>query len=129
SGMRRLERIYEPDGGLDLDGLSDADPGTLVERVADVLEEGAADGAILIEVRFGGNQLLRPDLMPLFREAERRVRQRHPGLHAEAIGYLGLIDDPGRLLVEERRLEACLRAAADGLGGVDFRVDPYDSEA
>lgn len=67
--------------------------------------------------------------MALFREAEQQVQARFPKLRAEAIGYLGLIDDPARLAAGERQLAACLRAARDGLGGVDFRVDPYDTEA
>jgi adenosine deaminase len=131
-GMARLARIYEPDALLDLDGLTDVDTEVFVARVADVLEEGAADGAALIEVRFGfgaSQALFRPDFMQLFREAERRVRERYPKLVAEAIGWLNPVNDPGRLLEEERRLEECLRAAREGLAGVDFRVDPYDTEA
>jgi adenosine deaminase len=98
--------------------------------VADVLAEGAAGGAVYLEVRFGSDDILsRPEFMALFREAERRVQERFPHLRAEAIGYLGLVDAPGRLEEEERRLAACLRAARKGLGGVDFRVDPYDVTA
>ncbi len=107
------------------------DPEDIIAKVADLLEEGAADGAVLVEVRFGaaGLALMRPDFMALFREAERRVQGRYPRLRAEAIGYLGLVSDPARLPATERQLDACLRLARDGLGGVDFRVDPYDTEA
>jgi hypothetical protein len=131
-GMARLARIYEPDATLDLRGRTDADPEVFISRVAAVLQEGAADGAWLIEVRFGfgGTQVMfRPNFMPLFREAERRVRERYPKLVAEAIGWLNPVGDPGRLVEEERRLDACLRMAAEGLAGVDFRVDPYETEA
>ena len=55
------------------------------------------------------------------------MRERHPRLHAEAIVYLGLRGD--RLVETERLLEACLLAAREGLAGIDFRVDPYDTEA
>ncbi|MGH2533834.1 MAG: hypothetical protein ACRDJW_16200 [Thermomicrobiales bacterium] len=129
-GMGRLGAVYAPDDALDLDGASDADPNLFVARVADTLEEGAADGAVLIEVRFGETLAgSPPDFMPRFREAERRVRARYPRLRAEAIGFLNLVADPSRFAKEERRLEACLRAAGEGLAGVDFRVDPYDTEA
>jgi adenosine deaminase len=67
--------------------------------------------------------------MALFREAERRVQQRYPRLRAEAIGYLNVRDDRAWIEREALRLEACLRAAPQGLGGVDFRVDPYDATA
>lgn len=129
-GFGRLAAVYEPDGSLNLDGVSDTDRESFVVRVADVLEEAAADGAVLVEVRFGTTRAPSPlDLMPLFREAERRARERYPRLRAEALAYLGLRDDPRYLLEAERRLEACLRAARDGLAGVDFRIDPYDTEA
>ncbi|MGH2561301.1 MAG: hypothetical protein ACRDJH_19705 [Thermomicrobiales bacterium] len=129
-GMGRLGAVYVPDDALDLDGASDDDPDLFIARVADTLEEGAADGAVLIEVRFGitlaGSP---PDFMPLFREAERRVQARYPRLRAEAVGFLHVADDPGLVAEAERWLEACLAAAREGLGGVDFRVDPYDTEA
>jgi adenosine deaminase len=130
-GMDRLGRIFELDASLSLSGAPQGDPETAIAVWEDVLEEGAADGAILVEVRFGvtGLALARPDFMGLFREAERRVQSRHPRLRAEAIGYLGLRPDPARLADAGRRLEICLRAARDGLAGVDFRVDPYDTEA
>lgn len=129
-GMDRLAGIYRPDAELVLGDTPDADPESFVARVADTLEEGAADGAVLVEVRFGATLAVSPqNLMPLFREAERRVRQRYPYLRAEAIGWLNPVGDPDRLLEEERRLETCLRLAPEGLAGVDFRVDPYDTEA
>jgi adenosine deaminase len=130
-GMARLQGIYDPDDTLALDGVTGREPEDIIAKVVDALEEGAADGATLIEIRFGaaGQALLRPDFMPLFREAERRVRERYPRLHAEALGFLPLVADPERLHVAEQQLEACLRLARDGLGGVDFLVTPYDTEA
>lgn len=129
AGFGRLEGIYAPDAALPTAGLAGDSPEEIVAKIADVLAEGAADGALLVEIRFGGWIVERPDWMALFREAERRVRARFPRLRAEAIGYLGLDADPARLAAGERQLAACLRAAREGLGGVDFRVDPYDTEA
>ncbi|MCA1722891.1 MAG: hypothetical protein LC748_01285 [Thermomicrobia bacterium] len=101
-------------------------PENFIARVADALEEAAADGAILVEVRFGGTTILRPDFMPLFREAERRVRVRYPRLHAEAIIVFVQAWTPEQL---ERCLETCIRAAREGLAGADFISAPYDTEA
>lgn len=129
-GMGRLIGIYDPDAALDLTGISDAAPENFIARVVDVLQEGAADGAVLVEVRFGLTATSSPvDFMPLFREAEQRVQEQHPRLRAEAICFLNLADDPDRISREEGRFETCLRAADAGLGGVDFRIDPYDTEA
>ncbi|MCA1668968.1 MAG: hypothetical protein LC793_16565 [Thermomicrobia bacterium] len=54
----------------------DAVPENFIARVADALEEAAADGAILVEVRFGGTTILRPydteaDWAATYRLAER----------------------------------------------------------
>jgi imidazolonepropionase-like amidohydrolase len=123
----RLEAIFQPDAALGIDRALDADDVALVGRIAEVLAEAAADGAVYVEVRCGSDLLVRrEDFMARFRDAERWVQQHYPRLRAEAIGYLRVIDAPEQLRAEERRLEACLRAARDGLGGVDFRVDPYD---
>jgi adenosine deaminase len=128
-GMGRLEAVYQPDATFQLDDVPDTDPDVFISRVADVLEEGAADGAVLIEVRFGREDLLRPELLPMFREAERRVQQNYPSLRAEAIGFLNAVDDLAMITAGESHLQACLKAAREGLGGVDFRVDPYDTPA
>ncbi|MGH2367691.1 MAG: hypothetical protein ACRDI2_05780, partial [Chloroflexota bacterium] len=126
-GYARLERIFQPDGTLGVDRDLDNDSEVFVTRVAEVLEEGAADGAVLLEVRFGSDRLVaRPDFMACFRDAERRVQARYPRLRAEAIGYLNVRGQPGWIEQQERLLEACLQARRDGLGGIDLRVDPYD---
>lgn len=104
---------------------ADAVPENFVARVADLLEE-AADGAVLVEVRFGIETVLRPDFMTLFREAKRRVRERHPRLRAEARVTLILWADPERL---GRVVEATVAAAREGLAGIDLLYQPYDTEA
>ena len=123
-GMPRLERLNGELPAAELDRLDD-DPENFVERVADLLEEAAADGAVLAEVRFGGGTVLRPDFIGLFREAERRVQSRYPWLRAEAIICLRM-----PYLRDDRNIpEACPDAAPDGLPGVDLLPQPYDEEA
>ena len=69
SGMDRLSDMYTPDATLDLNGISGEEPEFVVAKIADALEEAAADGAIIEEIRFGtaGMALIRPDFMALFR--------------------------------------------------------------
>lgn len=105
---------------------ADALDENFIARVEDLLEEAAVDGAVLVELKFGGETVLRPGFMALFREAERRVRARHPRLRAEANYALILWYEPERL---ERVAQACLRAADEGLGGIDLLYKPYDTEA
>jgi adenosine deaminase len=95
-------------------------------RVEDLFEEGAADGAILVEIRFGGETVLRPGLMDLFRAAEQRVQTRHPQFHAAAVFTLLLWYEPERL---ERIVRTCIRAADEGLRGIDLLYQPYETEA
>src|SRR5216683_1986752 len=64
------------------------------------------------------------DFMGLVREAEERVRARHPRLYAEAIGYVEVWADAERLRAEG---ETGRLRARHGLGGVDFLVRPYDA--
>jgi adenosine deaminase len=130
-GLERLTGVYAPDASLDLgDAPADA-PEYLIAKMADALEDAAAVGAWLVEVRFGvgGLALLRPDFMALFREAERRVQASYPQLRAEAIGLLFVISDPAQQHVVEQQLETCLRAARNGLAGIDFIARPYDKVA
>jgi adenosine deaminase len=105
---------------------ADADDELFVARLADLLEEAARDGAVLVEVRVGRETVLRPGFMDLFREAERRVRGRYPDLHAVAVNTVLLWLEPDRL---EAVLEGTLAAARDGLGGIDLLYRPYDTEA
>jgi adenosine deaminase len=97
-----------------------------VARVEDLLVEAAADDAILTEVRFGSETVLRPRFLELFREAERRVRAQYPRFHAEAVVILLLWYEPEQV---ERLLRACEQAARQGLAGIDLLYRPYDREA
>lgn len=106
----------------------DADPELFLERIVDLLLEGAADGAVLIEARFGRATVLRPDFMPLFRAAEQRVRERFPGFRAEAV-ISGLFPRTRPDPHVDPLLNACVRLAKQGLAGVDFIPQPYTSEA
>ena len=81
---------------------------------------------MLVEVRFGKEEVLRPGFMALFRAAERRVQARHPAAHGEAIVILMPWQAPEQLT---RLLDACVSAARDGLAGIDFLYEPYDAEA
>ncbi len=125
-GLPRLHRLVEDrclDPGV-VDAL-DADPETFVARVVDLLEESAAEGTVLVEVRFGRSTVFRPDFMPLFREAEWRVRDRYPQLRAEAI-ISGLLPTGGD--EDEHLLRACMDAASEGLAGIDFLPVPDNAE-
>ncbi len=104
----------------------DAMPENFVARIVDVLAEGAADGAILIEVRLGRPTPEQPDFMALFREAEWRVQQQYPRLRAEAVisGVWPPHQDP-----DGRLLRSLVAAARDGLAGIDLIPIPYDTEA
>ena len=123
-GMPRLARLAKV---FPASAEADAEPANFIARIEDLLEEGAADGAVLIEMRFGGATALQhPDFMALFREAERRVQVRYPALRAEAAYTLLTWDEPERLA---HVVAACLRAACEGLGGIDLQYIPYDTEA
>jgi adenosine deaminase len=123
-----MPRLNDMNGSLPTAELEllDGDAEGFVDRVAAILELSAAQGAVLVEVRFGGGTVLRPEMMALFREAERRVQARYPSLRAEAILCLLL---PFGQPHQERRLAACLRAAREGLAGIDVIPVPYDDEA
>jgi adenosine deaminase len=123
-GMSRLDRLAKV---FPATAEDDADQENFVARIEDLLDEGAADGAVMVEMRFGGPTALQhPDFMAAFREAERMVRLRYPNLRAVAIYTLLVWDEPDRL---ESVVAACLRAANEGLAGIDLLYRPYDAEA
>jgi len=126
-GMSRLVRMAV-DRRVDaaLVDMLDTDPDLFVLRIVDILEEGAVQGAILIEVLFGALTILRPDFMHSFRQAERHVQQRYPRLRAEA---LIAATQPASAGWIDQLLPACLRMAHEGLAGIHIISDPYDTEA
>ena len=87
-GMKRLEQAFSALAGkLDIERLDalNQDDAVCVEWMAEALLEAAADGAVLVEVRFGAKRGMRSGFMSLFREAEGRVRETYPEFHAEAL--------------------------------------------
>ena len=123
AGMTRLSQLVQgPPFACDI--LDHGDP-QFVDSVTQLLGEAAGGNAVLAEVRFGAVHALRPGFMSMFREAEERVRQRHPGFFAEAL-VTGVWPS---LAGATEIFDACLNAREDGLAGVDFIPDPYDSEA
>ncbi|HLY30983.1 MAG TPA: hypothetical protein VKQ36_08135, partial [Ktedonobacterales bacterium] len=122
-GMERLQRLSKVFPALK---EADADPENFIARLEDLLSEAAADGAIFVEARFGNDDALRPDLMALFREAERRTQAKYPMLRAEAVHILILSFEPELL---ERIFTACLGLTREGLSGIDMLYTPYDAEA
>lgn len=120
-GLVRLDRLAE---GLALPTETlERDPENMIARIADALEDAAADRAVMVEVRFGRATVLYPQFMAAFRAAEQRVRQRSPWLHAEALITLYPHEDG------EELIGACLAAAREGLAGVDLIPLPYENEA
>ena len=130
-GMERLGELFAPDATLDFGGVAPDDPEYVIAKIVDLLEEGAADGALLIEARFGATSIAftQPDFMVLFREAERRVRRRYPQLVAEALCWLPVFGDGARQEAGERHLALCVERAREGLAGIDLLVSPYESTA
>jgi adenosine deaminase len=125
-GIGRLQKLG-PNHRLDrarVDAL-DTDPANFIARVEDLLCEGAADGAVLIEVIFGAATILVPDMMALFREAERRAQQRYPQLCAEAL--IAATNPTGERWVD-LLFPACLAAVPAGLAGINIIAEPYDAE-
>jgi adenosine deaminase len=130
-GTERFLGSYAPDETFALDDVPGAFPEWVVAKMADALADAAADGAVLAEVRFGmdGLALRHGNFMGLFREAERQVQAQYPGFCGEAIVLLGPSSRPDRLDAVERTLERCLDMRREGLGGIDFVVSPYTTEA
>lgn len=122
AGVARLEMLSGRFPAAQFEPL-DLVPENQVQRIVDLLIEEALAGAILVEVRFGRDTILRPDFMDTFREAERRVQSEFPALRAGAI--ITTYPHGGR----EDILDACLAAARDGLAGIDFIPTPYHTEA
>ena len=121
AGPRRLDAIYQYDHELGVHRSLDSDSHLFISRVADILEEAAADGAIYVEVRFGADRLLGlPDFMPLFRAAEERVQSQYPALHGEAIGYVEVWEEILRAAKRNRTncTPVCAHPATDSQASI-----------
>ncbi|MFD2078254.1 adenosine deaminase [Actinopolymorpha cephalotaxi] len=105
----------------------DADDELFVARVADVLSEHARSGGSYIEVRCGGDVVLRNGFMELFRRAERQVQVDFPALRAEPLAIVMPGAEPPSELAA--KVDGCVRLAGEGLAGVDLMCFPYHSEA
>jgi adenosine deaminase len=123
-GMKRLQRIgsVQP---VPLEGNDDDE--LFVARFAALMRDHAAAGAWYVEIRCGGEVVTRDGFMSMFRQAEQQVRADYPRLRAEA---LAIVIHGGR---DRERADAfaagCVRAAGEGLAGIDFLYAPYDTEA
>ena len=126
-GVARLNQAFAAlSSSLDNERLLplNDDDEVFVEWLTEALRERADDGAVLVEMRFGAKRGMRPGLISRFREAEDRVRKDYPAFHAEAL-VTGLWPArPGML----EAFEDSLRAAEEGLAGIDFIHLPYDRE-
>ena len=121
-GMARLQHLTRTQPAP-----ADADTDdAFVDRVADALTDSAAVGGCYAEVRFSEETVRRPRFMPLFRRAEQAVRQEFPDFHAEPVASLVMWHERQRL---RRAVNACRRAADEGLAGVDLLYVPYAEEA
>lgn len=124
SGKERLQRI----GSVQPVPLErDDDDELFVARFAALMRDHAAAGACYVEIRCGGEVVTRDGFMSMFRQAEQQVRAEYPRLRAEA---LAIVAHAGQ---DSERVDAfadgCIRAAGEGLAGIDFLYAPYDTEA
>src|SRR5712692_9056921 len=98
AGPGRLQAIYRPDHTLGVDRSLDNDPELFITRVADILSEAAADGAIYIEVRFGADRAASAGLgvtvhVGVFATTSIAAALRTPGLRRIGHGT-HIADDP-----------------------------------
>jgi len=123
-GKERLQHIgsVQP---VPLDQYDDDE--FFVARFAALMRDHAAAGACYVEIRCGGEVVTRDAFMSLFRKAEAQVRAEYPRLRAEA---LAIVINPGQdPAAADAFADGCIRAAGEGLAGIDFLYAPYDTEA
>jgi adenosine deaminase len=123
-GKERLQRI----GSVQPVPLEQYDDDEFfVARFAALMRDHAAAGACYVEIRCGGEVVTRDAFMSLFRQAEQQVRADYPRLRAEALAIvINAGQDPA---VADAFADGCIRAADEGLAGIDFLYAPYDTEA
>lgn len=124
-GMPRLE-TWGPDLPLPRATADELDRprGNFKARVVRILVEAAMDGAVLVEVLFGGSTILREDFLDLFGEALAEVRERFPTLHAVPLVAANTTEEWATNL-----LPRCIAGARRGLAGLNILPAPYDRPA
>lgn len=123
-GKERLQRI----GSMQPVPLEhDNDDELFIARFAALMRDHAAAGACYVEIRCGGEVATRDGFMSMFRQAEQQVRADYPRLRAEVLAIvIQAGQDPERA---DAFTDDCIRAADEGLAGIDFLYAPYDTEA
>ena len=124
-GMPRLE-TWGPDLPLPRATVDELDRhrDNFKARVGRILAEAAADGAVLVEVLFGGSTILREDFLDLFAESLAEARSRFPRLHAVPLVAAKTTEEWAAIL-----LPRCIAGAGRGLAGLNILPAPYDRPA
>ena len=123
-GMPRLE-TWGPDLPFPRAKADELDrPANFKARIGRVLAEAATDGAVLVEVLFGGSTILRDDFPDLFGEALAEVRSRFPRFHAVPLVAARTTEEWAETL-----LPRCIAGAGRGLAGLNILPAPYDRPA
>jgi len=129
-GMARLGDMYTPDADLPLDGIPAEEPEYVIAKIADALMEGAADGALLVEVRFGTAEQRADAVHAIVPSRQRQYRElvcRNDSmrLYLPGRGYsVGLIfDENGGFMSWYGNLEAPFVRTALGIDTRDFALD------
>ena len=124
-GMPRLE-TWGPDQPLPRAMADELDrpPANFKARIGRVLADAATDGAILVEVLFGGSTILREDFLDLFGEALAEVRSRFPLFHAVPLIAAKTTEEWAATL-----LPRCIAGARRGLAGINIIPLTYDRPA
>ena len=102
----------------------DRDPENFKARISRILVEAAMDGAVLVEVLFGGSTILREDFLDLFGEALAGVRVRFPRLRAVPLVAAKTTEEWAATL-----LPRCIVGAGHGLAGLNILPAPFDQPA
>lgn len=121
-GIERLRRLWN-----NTSVRSDIEePEVTVARLRILLEEAAASGAVLAEIRVGNDTVVRNDFLDHFAEAVIAVQAQYPRFEAGLIVTLKSWFEPNELREAMRR---CIAAGSEAVSGVDFLYVPYDAAA
>ena len=125
AGMPRLE-TWGPDLPYPRSWVDEVErnPENFKARIRRILVEAAADGALLVEVLFGGSTILRDDFLDRFAESLAEVRGRFPQFHA-----VPMVAAAATAEWADTLLPRCLAGARRGLAGLNILPVPYDRPA